>query len=168
MNSLILSLGSNQGEKLDLLLSALSEIENIIGPIQECSSVYESEAIGFEAVENFYNLCAHVSTTLSPETALEKALQIETLLGRKRNSTGYSSRTIDIDLIYFNDLIIDIEDLNIPHPRMHERLFVLIPLNELTNSIVHPIYNKNTIELIAEITNQEIPKKVIDRKLVHY
>jgi 2-amino-4-hydroxy-6-hydroxymethyldihydropteridine diphosphokinase len=168
MNSLILSLGSNQGEKLDFLLSALSEIKEEIGPIEEYSSVYESQAIGFETVDTFYNLCAHVTTKLTPESALEKALQIEALLGRKRNSTGYSSRTIDIDLIYFDDLIIDIENLNIPHPRMHERLFVLIPLNELTHSIMHPIYNKNTTELIAEITNQEIPKKVIDRNLIQY
>jgi 2-amino-4-hydroxy-6-hydroxymethyldihydropteridine diphosphokinase len=168
MNSLFLSLGSNQGEKLHLLLSALTEIERRIGPIEEYSSVYESQAIGFESAETFYNMCAHVKTKLAPESALEKALQIEALLGRKRNSTGYSSRTIDIDLIYFDDVIIDVEDLTIPHPRTHERLFVLIPLNELKHRIKHPIVHKYSNELIVEIINQEIPKKVIDRKLIQY
>ena len=71
MNTLILSLGSNQGEKLDFLFSALSKIKEEIGPIQEHSSVYESQAIGFETVDTFYNLCAHITTQLTPESALE-------------------------------------------------------------------------------------------------
>lgn len=168
VNTLFLSLGSNQGNKQLLLISALTEIKKEIGTIDACSSIYESKAIGFESLETFYNLCVRVSTTLTPIQVLLKAQQIETLFGRKRTEERYSSRTLDIDIVFFNNQIIQEKNLIVPHPRMHERLFVLLPLNELSQHFIHPILKKTTLQLQNEIADQEKPSVVIDRKQVEY
>ena len=168
MNLVYLSLGSNLGAKLQILKSAIKEISEQIGTIDKCSHVYESEAIGFQADETFYNLCIQVSTPMSADEVLRKALKIEELFGRERISKGYASRTLDIDLIYYNDTIIHSDELILPHPRMQERLFVLLPLNDLNDNKLHPILRKNTQELIDNLTNQDRPVIIANQEQIEY
>lgn len=168
MNLVFLSLGSNLGDKLEILKSAIKEISLEIGNIDKCSHVYESMAIGFQADETFYNLCLQVSTTMSAEEILRKALKIEEHFGRERITKGYASRTLDIDIIYYNDEIIHSEELILPHPRMQERLFVLLPLNDLIDNKLHPILRKNTRELIDNLPNQDKPIIIANRKQLEY
>ena len=140
-----LSLGSNQGDKLQNLQKAIHLIADIIGPILKISSVYKTPAIGFEG-DDFYNICIKVSTYLPPETLLYKSLEIEKKLGRVRTDSGnYSNRTIDVDILLFDDEVIFSHELMVPHPRMLERKFVLIPLNEIASEITHPV-TKTRIE----------------------
>ena len=150
MNEVILSLGCNLGNRLDNISQAMGYIEKRIGNIKRHSSVYESEAWGFETEDRFLNLVTVVETTLSPETLLQKAHEIETLLGRVRTETGYASRTMDIDILFFNEKIINTPTLTIPHPLLHRRRFVLSPLHEILPDKVHPVFCKTITELLAE------------------
>jgi 2-amino-4-hydroxy-6-hydroxymethyldihydropteridine diphosphokinase len=134
-----LSLGSNQGDKLKNLQEAIHLIAKIIGPVLKISSIYKTPAIGFDG-EDFFNVCIKTSTYLPPEILLKNSLEIENNLGRiKNNSEGYSNRTIDIDILLFDDEIIFSQELIVPHPRMLNRKFVLTPLAEIASEVIHPI-----------------------------
>jgi len=162
MNETILSLGGNLGNRLDNISQAMGHIEKRIGNIKRYSSVYESEAWGFETEDRFLNIVVVVETALSPETLLQKAQEIETLLGRTRTGTGYASRTMDIDILFFNEEIINTPTLTIPHPLLHERRFVLLPLHEILPDKVHPVLRKTIAELLAECGDE---KRVTSYKL---
>ncbi len=139
-----LSLGSNQGDKLQNLQQAIDLIGENIGAIQKISSVYKTKSWGFDS-DDFFNICVEISTNLNPENLLFKLLEIEQKLGRERSDTNeYISRVIDIDVLLFDDEIIFYKDLIVPHPRMLERKFVLVPLTEITPNYKHPI-EKQTI-----------------------
>jgi 2-amino-4-hydroxy-6-hydroxymethyldihydropteridine diphosphokinase len=154
LNNAILSLGGNLGNRLDNISQAMGHIEKQIGNIKRYSSVYESEAWGFETEDRFLNVVVVVETALSPETLLQKAQEIETLLGRTRTGTGYASRTMDIDILFFNEEIINTPTLTIPHPLLHERRFVLLPLYEILPDKVHPVLRKTIAELLAECEDE--------------
>ena len=149
-NSAIFLLGSNIDPKLDFIKSAINRIGLEIGDIVVESSIYETDPVGFKSDEQFLNKVIKVKTLLNPRDILDKILTIEIELGRKRKSGMYSSRTIDIDILYFNDEILNENDLIIPHPRLHERLFTLIPLNEIEPDMVHPILKKDHLTLLDE------------------
>lgn len=158
---LLLLLGGNSGDRLALLRNALAMIEERIGVIKGCSSVYETEPWGFESSDSFYNVAAFVDTELSGEEALDIALGIEQELGRVRNSTQrYGSRTMDIDIILCGDQIINTDRLQVPHPRMCERRFVLVPAVELLPNYVHPIRNLTLSALLANCSDDLEVKKV--------
>lgn len=163
MEWVYLSIGSNMGDKLEMLKWACSEIEKKIGPLQKKSSVYETEPWGFETDERFFNQVVILATTMKAERVLVAAQAIEKKMGRETKHTGkrYSSRPIDIDIVYFGNYIVKTENLQIPHPRMTERLFVLVPLNEIASDLIHPEINKTTSELI-EICNDTNFVKMID------
>tara|TARA_B100000787_G_scaffold165488_1_gene149478 strand:+ start:1121 stop:2254 length:1134 start_codon:yes stop_codon:yes gene_type:complete len=145
-----LSLGSNQGEKLNNLQKAIYQIAETVGPIEKVSSVYKTGSWGYEG-EDFYNICISVSTYLQPDNLLEKLLTIENNLGRERkNLNGYADRKIDIDILLFDDEIILSEKITIPHPRMLERKFVLVPLVEITASTIHPVEKKQLYSCLNE------------------
>lgn len=137
-----LSLGSNQGEKLKNLQKAIYEIAESVGAIQKISSIYKTSSWGYEG-EDFYNISISVSTYLQPDSLLKKLLTIESNLGRERkNLNEYTDRKIDIDILLFDDEIIFSKKITIPHPRMLERKFVLVPLVEIAKNSLHPIEKK--------------------------
>jgi len=134
-----LSLGSNQGNKLENLQNAVDLIAQNIGSINKISSVYKSAAWGFES-DDFYNICLEVATKLNPENLLKNIHQIELLLGRKRTSEKeYKARTIDIDVLLFDNEIIFSKELIVPHKDMLNRKFVMVPLSEIAPTLLHPI-----------------------------
>ncbi len=154
-----LSLGSNQGDKLKNLQEATHKIAENIGAIQKISSVYETGSWGYKG-EDFYNICISVSTYLQPESLLKKLLIIEKELGRKRNKTKqYSDRRIDIDILLFDNEIVFSKDVIIPHPRMLDRKFVLVPLVEIAKNTLHPIEKKQLYHCLNSCTDTTLVKK---------
>ena len=137
-----LSLGTNQGNKLENLQNALHLIADKVGTIQKISSIYKTASWGFNG-EDFNNICIKVATYQSPETVLSTILSIEKELGRKRtNQEGYQNRNIDIDILLFEDEIILSKNLIVPHSKMLERKFVMVPLAEIAPNALHPIEKK--------------------------
>jgi 2-amino-4-hydroxy-6-hydroxymethyldihydropteridine diphosphokinase len=148
VNQLYVLTGSNIGPRHQYLIRATHLIERHIGPAIFKSAIYESEPWGFEADANFLNQAILCQTRLTPMEVLEQIRQIEAGMGRSRNSTGYESRTIDIDILYYNDETIQMPGLTIPHPHLHQRKFTLLPLAEIAPDLVHPILKKNNSELL--------------------
>ena len=134
---LYLSLGSNLGDREDMLRRAIMLIGERIGAVQRVSSFIETEPWGFESEHPFLNAAVMVLTTLSPIECLDATQQIERELGRKKKSKNgiYHDRPIDIDLLLYGDLKLSTPRLTIPHPHMYERDFVMIPLREIMPSI---------------------------------
>lgn len=149
-----IALGSNKGDRLKHLQEAVDLIFQHIGNIQIISKVYNSEAIGFgseDSADDFLNCCAIVETKLSPEDTMKTLLTIESQLGRIRNlNSGYESRTIDLDIVFYDDLIMDTKLLRVPHLKMRERRFVLQPLNDIASTLKHPTLKKTVSELFDE------------------
>ena len=141
-----LSLGSNLGNKLEKLQQTIDLIAEEIGLVVKISSVYKSPSWGFES-DDFYNICLQVSTNLNLENLLVKINNIEKSLGRIRSSEkGYKARTIDIDILFYEDEIIFSKDLIVPHKEMLNRKFVMVPLAEIAPNVIHPI-EKQRIEV---------------------
>lgn len=143
-----LLMGGNQGNRAELLQQACNMIAQEIGDIVQLSSIYESEAWGFEAEQSFLNQAVVVETRLDAHEVLNKALAIEAELGRVRMGNGYASRTMDIDILFVDDNCIDTPELIVPHPRIHQRNFVLVPLCEIMPDFVHPILQKTMSNLL--------------------
>lgn len=132
-----MSLGSNLGDREDMLRRAIALIEERVGAVQRVSSFIETEPWGFESEHPFLNAAVMVLTTLSPIECLDATQQIERELGRKKKSKDgiYHDRPIDIDLLLYGDLKLSTPRLTIPHPHMYERDFVMIPLREIMPSV---------------------------------
>jgi 2-amino-4-hydroxy-6-hydroxymethyldihydropteridine diphosphokinase len=152
MNTVYLLLGSNLEDRAKMIRRASGELAEKIGLIRQSSSVYESEPWGFEAKNSFLNQVVKLETGLDPVELLDKILEIEHALGRRRESNHmtYASRIIDIDILFYNDEIIQGERLNIPHPNISQRMFTLVPLCELNGSLIHPVFNKSLADLKSE------------------
>ncbi|NND24407.1 MAG: 2-amino-4-hydroxy-6-hydroxymethyldihydropteridine diphosphokinase [Flavobacteriaceae bacterium] len=151
---IIIALGSNQGDKFKNLQLAIDEIHNQVGVIDKISKVYQSKAVGFEG-DDFLNACIQVQTHLKPKTVMRQLLSIEKALGRARRTTeGHENRTIDLDIIFINDQVIDAKTLLVPHPEMHNRLFVLKPLHDISPRYIHPKLNKDVVELLETTKDQ--------------
>ncbi len=145
-----ISLGSNLGDRLHLLQDGIFQINSRVGKVTKTSHVYETPAWGFDG-DPFYNACICVETQLSPPELLEELLQIEVLLGRERKLfSGYASRTLDLDILYYDKEILKTEHLEIPHPNLSKRRFVLRPLADIAPQFYHPIANKDTRNLLQE------------------
>ena len=153
-----LSLGSNLEDRLGYLQQATSILSshkdiNIVAT----SSFYETEPWQMEAENWFVNAVVQISTTLSPEALLEETQRIEVQLGRVKNSSEkYADRTIDIDLLFYDDLIMHTGELTIPHPLMHKRAFMLVPMLEIAQDYVHPLFKKTISDLYDELENPEM------------
>ena len=159
-----LSLGTNQGNKLENLQKAIDLIDDRVGGIQKISSVYQTPSWGFDG-ENFFNICIKVSTYQQPEVLLSSLLEIEQELGRLRSSEkGYQNRKIDIDILLFDDEIIFSKLLIVPHPKMLDRKFVLIPLAEIAPNDMHPI-KKTQLSVCAQNCNDASEISIIKEKL---
>jgi 2-amino-4-hydroxy-6-hydroxymethyldihydropteridine diphosphokinase len=143
-----IALGSNKGDRIKHLQDAVDLIFRRIGNVQIISRIYNSKAVGFEG-DDFLNCCSIVETILSVETTMKTLLAIETELGRTRTANvGYTSRTIDLDILFFDDLIVDTKLLRVPHLKMRERKFVLQPLNDIASAVKHPTLKKSVSELL--------------------
>jgi len=159
-NQVILSIGSNQGAKLENIKKCINLIHNKIGTVVRVSKLYESPSWGFES-DDFYNCAVLMYSDKSAAIILSEILNLEDKLGRIRNEQeGYQARTIDIDIIAFNNEIIETENLQIPHPEMQNRLFVLLPINDLKSEFFHPTLNKNIKELLFSTTDKSECKAV--------
>ena len=154
------SLGSNLGDRYSNLLECVSLIESNVGEIKSLSSIYKNSAQGFIG-DYFYNCCIKVLTSYKPLELIEIILSIEKKAGRKtRNTKKYESRKIDIDIILYDDLIIEEKNLTIPHPRYTQRSFVLVPLLEIDNKLVDPKSKIIIKELLGDISSEEILDKI--------
>lgn len=142
--------GSNSGDKFQLIKQAEIILSQKTGDVIAASSFYETEPWGFECNENFLNRVVVFETRLSPEDFLTACLDTEKILGRIRNypAKHYASRPIDIDILFYDSLIVQTADLTIPHPRICERNFVLVPLNEILPAFVHPVFHQTIAELL--------------------
>jgi 2-amino-4-hydroxy-6-hydroxymethyldihydropteridine diphosphokinase len=160
----ILSLGSNLGDRLDNLNKGIDHIHRSVGTVINVSKVYESPAWGFEG-EPFYNCAISIHTLKSAEEVLKQVKRIEDATGRPPKKVGeYESRIIDIDVIAFNEEIIKFDHLQIPHPLMQERLFVLLPMRDLNLDWRHPIFQQYLPELLEVSQDQDQCKVVHELK----
>lgn len=159
-----LSLGSNLGNKFENLQHAINLIAEKMGVIVKTSHIYKTASWGFES-EEFYNICIQVSTSLNPESILIAIQETELSLGRNRTSEeGYQARTIDIDVLLFDNEIIFSKELIVPHKEMLKRKFVLVPLAEITPNFIHPI-EKQRIQVCLENCTDNSPIEQLDLKL---
>ncbi len=148
LNSVYISLGSNQGDRLKNLQAAVDAIFKQVGHIQLIAKVYNTPALGFKG-DDFLNTCLVVNTEFTAQAVLEAFQKIETRLGREQKQTeGYESRPIDLDILLFNDAVIHTKSLTVPHPQMVNRRFVLQPLYEIGAKQSHPTLNKSVSELL--------------------
>ena len=160
MHQAILLLGSNMGERALLLNQAIQKIEEKAGAIEKTSCIYESEPWGFETEDTFLNQVVQIRTTMQPEALLEMVLYIEDILGRKREGSAYQSRLIDIDILFYDDIIMHSRKLKIPHPSLHKRMFTLLPLNEIATGFIHPIFNDSVSNLMKKCSDKLWVKKL--------
>ncbi len=160
MSKVYLSIGSNKGNRSVLINKAIDEIEKKIGTIISRSSIYQSKSWGFDS-NDFYNLSLLIDTDIEPKSLLINLKKIEKSMGREDIDGSYSDRSIDIDILFYDNIIIDLEDLKIPHPKIEIRKFVLIPMLEIADDYVHPILNKTIRQLDNECDDQGIPLKII-------
>ena len=151
MATLYLSLGTNMGNRQSNLDTALKLIGQRIGTVQKTSGIIETEPWGFESPNSFLNMAVQVKTDLGPRQALLATQAIEKEMGRTEKSVGgvYHDRPIDIDILLCDDVVLSTRDLTIPHPLMHERMFVMKPLAEIAPNTEHPVLHK-TIRQIAD------------------
>ena len=154
MNHVALILGSNLDNRVDLLANARSLIGSEIGEIIKLSSIYESESWGYDSDNSFLNQVLVLETKNTPEETLSYCLSIENKLGRVRLGTKtYSDRSIDIDVLLFNELIISSSSLEIPHPRMHQRRFCLEPLVEIAPDWIIASLQKTSKQVLEECSD---------------
>ncbi len=160
MHQVFLSIGGNLGNKRANFDKVYTHIQNELGCIVLRSSVYETPAWGFVSEDSFWNQVLCIETLLNPSEMLEKIKKIDAAFGRKRSGNGYSSREMDIDILYFDDNIINTENLTIPHPLLHKRLFVLVPLAEIAPDFVHPVLKLSSLEMLRICDDKSEIKKL--------
>lgn len=154
-----LSIGSNLNNRFLNIQKAIFQFNTTSCTVEKVSAVYENPAVGFEG-DDFLNACFSVKTNLTPVQLLDLITLIENDFGRKRNSNGtYTSRTIDIDILYYNNSTIATDNLKVPHPRMTQRNFVLKPLADIAPQVYHPTLKKDTRNLLQECKDQSLLTK---------
>ena len=159
MNRTYLLIGGNVGNRLKNMEKAAELIGLKAGDIGKRSAMYETEAWGKEDQPAFLNQVLRVQTDLEPKALLETILAIEKEMGRMREEK-YGPRTIDIDILLYNDLVVESNDLSIPHPHLHLRRFARAPLAEIAASVIHPKLKKSIDELLLECTDKLAVKKL--------
>ena len=150
--SVFVLLGSNLGDRELLVNQACKMIGERCGTIVAKSRLYESEPWGFKSEHWFLNQVVKLETSLSPDALMQKLLEIEKELGRDRSvpHEGYVSRPMDLDILYFDNEIIDTQMVIAPHPRLHQRRFTLLPLCDIAPEFVHPVMKKTNLQLLDE------------------
>lgn len=149
MAEAFIGLGSNVGNKQGYLEFAIDQLAGA-GTVMRVSSFHDTDPVGFLEQDRFLNAVVHLDTGLTPDALLEYLLAIEGMAGRQRNVRN-GPRTLDLDILLYGQLVVDEPGLTIPHPRMHERMFVLDPLCELASAATHPVLNRTMAELKASL-----------------
>jgi 2-amino-4-hydroxy-6-hydroxymethyldihydropteridine diphosphokinase len=160
--NIYLSLGSNIGDREKYLETTIKELEKII-KIEKISSIYETEAEDYEEQDNFLNLAIKGKTNLSPKKLLKETQRIEEEIGRQK-IIEKGPRTIDIDILFYGDQIIETETLKIPHKGIEKRKFVLVPLAEIDENINHPILNKSINSILKSLKSHKEVKVWTQKK----
>ena len=153
MNKAVLLIGGNINNRLDYLIQCMELIKSKIGSIKMSSQIYETAAWGVTDQNDFLNQAIIVDTNLSPQNLLVICLEIEKELGRERK-VRWGERTVDVDIIFYNQLIIETDHLIIPHPRYHQRNFVLNPLNEIIPDFICPSLKKSISEIFEKCKDE--------------
>jgi 2-amino-4-hydroxy-6-hydroxymethyldihydropteridine diphosphokinase len=160
MINVYLLLGSNLGNRLSYLQLAVQYINEQIGQITKCSAIYETQSWGNTEVPDYLNQVVLLQTDLLPHELLNNLLKIELMLGRERQEK-WGARTLDIDILFYDNEIINDTDLVVPHPQLHKRRFTLEPLAELAPYLVHPLLHKTISTLKIELNDDLQVKKYI-------
>ena len=153
-----LSLGTNLGNRNENLSRAQALIGREVGTVVSASDIIETEPWGFESSNRFLNMAVKVETTLQPLEVLHTTQEIERKLGRTQKSVNreYHDRMIDIDILLYDDLVMNTPELTIPHPLMYQREFVMKPLAQIAPEVRHPVSNKTMAELAGEVSEKHI------------
>lgn len=148
-----LGFGSNIGNRSEFIEKAIEEVRGLKGTeIIKLSSIYETEPWGVSGQGDYLNSAAEIRTELEPQELLGELKRIEKTLGRS-DAKRWSEREIDIDLLFYDDRIIDAEAMKVPHPQIENRRFVLVPLTEISPLLIHPVFKKSVTELLRETTD---------------
>lgn len=155
LTQVVLGLGSNMGDRLQTIKKAIELIREEIGSVLQVSKIYENPAQGFESATPFLNCCLEIETSLKPEELLKKTQQIEAILGRKpKTSDTYTSRPIDVDILFYGSHQLQLPDLEVPHPHFRERIFVLVPLMDLNPHRRDPITRLTINQLLLNCNDK--------------
>lgn len=158
MINVFLLLGSNLGNREEFIKKAVEQIGEFAA-VLKTSSLYETQAWGKEGEPDYLNQVVEIATDMEAHNLLAMLLKIEQHLGRLRNEK-WGSRTIDIDILFYGNRVIDDADLTVPHPRLHERRFTLEPLEEIAAELIHPVFKKNITQLKKDLKDSLIVKKL--------
>lgn len=160
MAIIFIGLGSNEGNSIQILHDAYLDLKKNVGYLMESSSIYETAPWGFESKNSFLNAVLKFETNHTPEEILNILQYLETKAGRKRNeSENYTDRTLDLDLLYYDNIVYDKEELVLPHPRISERLFVLRPMVEIDAEWIDARHQKSMKQLLDDTTDISAIKK---------
>ncbi len=159
MNKAYLLTGGNEGDRYRNMQQAQTNIEHICGQLLQVSSLYETAAWGNTDQPDFLNRVLVVATKLRPQELMKAIFLIEEKGGRRR-SLRNAPRTIDIDILFYDGVILDEPGLIIPHPRIADRRFVLEPLNEIASGLIHPVFQKTISRMLAECKDELTVKKI--------
>jgi 2-amino-4-hydroxy-6-hydroxymethyldihydropteridine diphosphokinase len=159
MVTVFLLLGTNLGNREFFLRKAITHIEQLVAPVTKTSAVYETQSWGKTDQPDYLNQVITLQTSLTARDVLNKILDIELMMGRKREEK-WGSRIIDIDILFYGDEVINQPGLIVPHPELHNRRFTLEPLAEIAPEFLHPALNKNILTLKNELKDSLIVKKL--------
>ena len=157
---LVLQLGSNLGNRFDNLQKACGMIIDSIGPIEAVSSIYESTPWGYDSKNTFFNQCLLVWSDMDPDRILNCIHQMEEKLGRMERTDVYVDRLIDIDILFYGDMILSRPDLQIPHGKIQDRRFSLVPMAELLPDFEHPVFRKKISTLLSECVDKGLVTRI--------
>jgi len=160
MHKVFLGIGGNIGDKRENFKKVHQLINERLGHIVDSSSVYETPPWGFHSEDPFWNQVLIIETKLEAEEILWRINEIDEVFGRERDKEGYSSRKMDVDILYFNDEYYETPSLIIPHPKIPERKFVLVPLTEIAPDYKHPLRRLTNLQMLENCRDKSLIKKI--------